>query len=80
MLKHQNNITKKLMANKKQTAVEWLENKMLDLGMYIHLGATIQLHARFQRAKELEKQKMIEFALYFDDRCRKPNEIELDAK
>lgn len=68
------------MSDKKQTAVEWLEDNMLDLGMYIPLGVSIQLHARFQRAKELEKQKMIEFAVWFDDTCRKPNEIELDAE
>ena len=48
------------MSNKKQTAVEWLLNNMPDLGRYIPFGVSMELHAKFQQAKEMEKEQIIE--------------------
>jgi hypothetical protein len=50
----------------KQTAVEWLSQNIPDLGKYIPFGVSIELHAKFQQAKEMEKKntdnKVIHFA------------------
>ena len=43
---------------KKQTAVEWLVENIPDLGKYIPFGVSIELHAKFQQAKEMEKQQI----------------------
>lgn len=48
------------MSEKKQTAIQWLEDNMPDLSMYIPLGVSIQLHARFQQAKEMHQKQSIE--------------------
>lgn len=48
------------MSNKKQTAVEWLLNNMPDLGRYIPFGVSMELHAKFQQAKEMEKEQIIQ--------------------
>jgi hypothetical protein len=45
---------------KKQTAVEWLVENIPDLGKYIPFGVSIELHAKFQQAKEMEKQQIID--------------------
>jgi hypothetical protein len=41
------------------TAVEWLIENIPDLGKYIPFGVSIELHAKFQQAKEMEKQQII---------------------
>ena len=46
------------MSEKKQTAVEWLVENIPDLGKYIPFGVSIELHAKFQQAKEMEKQQI----------------------
>jgi hypothetical protein len=48
------------MSEKKQTAVEWLVENIPDLGKYIPFGVSIELHAKFQQAKEMEKQQIID--------------------
>jgi hypothetical protein len=37
--------------------VEWLLHNIPDLGSYIPLGISIELHAKFQHAKEMDKQQ-----------------------
>jgi hypothetical protein len=44
---------------KKQTAVEWLVENIPDLGKYIPFGVSIELYAKFQQAKEMEKQQIL---------------------
>jgi hypothetical protein len=51
----------------KQTAVEWLLENMPHLGQYIPLGVSIELHAKFQQAKEMEKEQMCQFAFDYQD-------------
>lgn len=41
-----------------QTAVEWLLHNIPDLGSYIPFGISMELHAKFQQAKEMEKQQI----------------------
>ena len=41
-----------------QTAVEWLSQNFPDLGKYIPFGVSMELHAKFQKAKEMEKQQI----------------------
>jgi len=41
----------------KQTAVEWLLENMPDLSKNIEMGLTLELHAKFQHAKEIEKEQ-----------------------
>jgi hypothetical protein len=41
-----------------ETAVEWLLHNIPDLGSYIPLGISIQLHAKVQQAKEMEEQQI----------------------
>lgn len=41
---------------KNKTAVEWLLQNIPDLGKYIPFGVSMQLHAKFQQALELEKE------------------------
>ena len=48
------------MANKEHTALEWLEENIPDLGKYIPFGVSMELHAKFQQAKEMEKQQIID--------------------
>jgi hypothetical protein len=40
-----------------QTAVEWLLHNIPDLGSYIPLGISLELHAKVQQAKEMEKKE-----------------------
>jgi hypothetical protein len=47
------------MSEKKQTAVEWLVENIPDLGKYIPFGVSIELHAKFQQAKEMERHQII---------------------
>jgi hypothetical protein len=44
--------------NEKLTAVEWLSQNIPDLGKYIPFGVSMELHAKFQQAKEMEKQQI----------------------
>jgi hypothetical protein len=44
----------------KQTAVEWLSQNFPDLGKYIPFGMSMELHAKFQQAKEMEKEQIID--------------------
>jgi hypothetical protein len=46
--------------SKKQTAVEWLSQNIPDLGKYIPFGVSMELHAKFQKAKEIEKQQIVD--------------------
>jgi hypothetical protein len=48
------------MSDKKQTAVEWLSQNIPDLGKYIPFGVSMELHAKFKQAKEIEKQQIID--------------------
>ena len=48
------------MSDKKQTAVEWLSQNIPDLGKYIPFGVSMELHAKFQQAKQIEKQQIID--------------------
>ena len=54
-------ITKKLMSNKKQTAVEWLRER-------INIGLTYEQEVLFEgifdQAKEMEKQQIIDSVNY----------------
>ena len=43
-----------------QTAVEWLSENIPDLGKYIPFGVSMELHAKFQQAKQMEKQQIID--------------------
>jgi hypothetical protein len=49
----------------KQTAVEWLIENIPDLGKYIPFGVSMELHAKFQQALELEKQQIIDFGVWY---------------
>ena len=40
----------------KQTAIEWLLENMPDLSQNIEMGLTLELHAKFQHAKEIEEE------------------------
>jgi hypothetical protein len=42
----------------KMTAVEWLIENIPDLGKYIPLGVSIELHAKFHQANELFEQQI----------------------
>lgn len=42
------------------TAVEWFIQNIPDLGKYIPFGVSMELHAKFQQALEMEKQQIIE--------------------
>jgi len=42
---------------KQQTTVEWLVQNIPDLGSYIPFGISMELHAKFQQAKEMEEQQ-----------------------
>jgi hypothetical protein len=46
--------------NEKLTAVEWLSQNIPDLGKYIPFGVSMELHAKFQQAKQMEKQQIID--------------------
>jgi hypothetical protein len=43
---------------RKQTAVEWLEQNMPNISNYIPLGIAIELLAKFQQAKKIEKEQI----------------------
>jgi hypothetical protein len=43
-----------------QTAVEWLENQYIK-----HSGNLLEIKKSFEKAKEMEKQKMCDFAVDF---------------
>jgi hypothetical protein len=45
---------------KNKTAVEWLVQNIPDLGSYIPFGISMELHAKFQQAKKMEKQQIID--------------------
>ncbi len=40
------------------TAVEWFIQNIPDLGKYIPFGVSMELHAKFQQALEMEKQQI----------------------
>lgn len=42
------------------TAVEWLLKEIPDLGSYIPVGVSLELHAKFQQALQMEKEQIIE--------------------
>jgi len=48
----QNNTIKKLMSNKKQTSIEWLESEMLK--------PNLSMKDIFNQAKEMDKQQKID--------------------
>jgi len=49
----------------KQTAVEFLIENIPDLGKYIPFGVSIELHAKFQQALEMEKQQIMDFGVWY---------------
>ena len=54
----ENNTTKKLMSNKKHTAIEWLVNEISKSGIGLH---TMIVHKKeIEQAKEMEKQQIID--------------------
>jgi hypothetical protein len=56
-----------MIENKQQTAVEWLEKICNDRGYYL-------MSEYFEQAKEMEKERMIEFADNYVDNCVIPND------
>jgi len=44
----------------KQTAIDWIEENMPNISKHIPLGLALEFTAKFQQAKELEKQQIIE--------------------
>ena len=42
------------------TAVEWLIENIPDLGKYIPFGVSMELHAKFQQALEMEKEQIMQ--------------------
>ena len=50
------------MSNNKQSSVEWLAENIPDLSKYIPFGVSMELHAKFQQAKAMHKEEMIEFS------------------
>jgi hypothetical protein len=48
------------MSENKQTAVEWLEENMPNISNHIPLGIALELVAKFEQAKEMEKQQIID--------------------
>jgi hypothetical protein len=56
----------------KQTAVEWMIENMPNIGGYIPLGISLEFQAKFDQAKEMEKQKAHEYA-EFCIRCDRAN-------
>lgn len=70
---------------KEKTAVQTLIDDFPDISQYIPLGITIQLHARFQQALELEKKQIVdaynegvfeENSWYINDIATKPSAAE----
>jgi|LakMenE18May11ns_1017448.scaffolds.fasta_scaffold9172806_2 hypothetical protein len=51
-----------------KTAVEWMIENMPNIGGYIPLGISLEFQAKFDQAKEMEKQKAHEYA-EFAIRC-----------
>lgn len=45
------------MENKKLTAVECFMKNIPDLGSYIPVGVSLEIHAKYQQALELEKEQ-----------------------
>jgi hypothetical protein len=43
----------------KQTAVEWMIENMPNIGGYIPLGISLEFQAKFDQAKEMEKQQIM---------------------
>jgi hypothetical protein len=41
------------------TAVEWLKQNLPNLGEHIPFGVSMELHAKFQQALEMEKEQII---------------------
>jgi hypothetical protein len=58
------------MENKKQTAVEWLEDKLKENLKHIVMnGDYVLMESLFLQAKQMEKQQIIETArFYFHER------------
>ena len=56
--------TNKIM---KQTAVEWLEKRLLGIVFLDTEYSTIEYEKRIDKAKEMEKQQQDEFAIEFAD-------------
>jgi hypothetical protein len=57
------------MSEQQQTAVEWLIANFPEISSYITLGASLQLHAKFQHALVMERQQIVEFADKYADYC-----------
>jgi hypothetical protein len=45
---------------KKETAVEWLEQNMPNISKHIPLGIALEFTAKFQQAKEMEREQIID--------------------
>lgn len=48
------------MNTPKTTAVDWLIENLPDMSNYIPLGLSLELHAKFQQAREMEREQIIE--------------------
>jgi hypothetical protein len=45
---------------KKQTAVEWLQNNMPDIYLIIPIRLALEFHAKFQQALQMEREQIEE--------------------
>lgn len=59
----------------KQTAVEWLEQNMPNISKHIPLGIALEFTAKFQLAKEMEEQQIIDAYIHESDYIN-PSSIE----
>ena len=50
-----------------KTAVEWLESKFSEFET-IHYSLPTRLYEYIEQAKEIEKQQIIDFAIWFNNR------------
>jgi len=58
-----------------KTAVEWLEQNMPNISKHIPLGIALEFTAKFQQAKEMEKQRMIDLVQRLKDYTRESNNV-----
>lgn len=53
---------------KKETAVEWFIQNIPDIGEYLPLGISLEIHSKYQQALDMEKEQMLEFGSRVTDR------------
>ena len=55
-----------------QTAVEWLNNNMPNVGHYIPMEVALELHAKFQQAERMHEEQVIDFG----KKCQMVHDVE----